>query len=261
MSGSEPCASGLYDGAVTHRRLTPRKHALRYRMFWLLLDLDELEGLAARLRWFSEGRLNLFSFEARDHLEGSDQPLRRQVEAHLWRAGIDLGGGPIRVLCVPRILGYAFNPLSVWFCHRRDGSIAAMIYEVNNTIGQRHSYLIPVEAGRVGAIEQSCEKRFYVSPFMDMGLTYDFRIEAPGEAVAVGVNARNEAGLVIATRFAGNRRELTDVVLVKAFLSHPFLALKIVAGIHWEALRIWLKGVPFRSPPASPARAVTIDRR
>ncbi len=254
-----PWASGLYDGAVTHRRMKPRKHALRYRMFWMLFDLDELGALSARLRWFSHGGFNLFSFVGRDHLEGSDVPPRQQIEAHLRRAGIDLDGGPIRVLCVPRILGYAFNPLSVWFCHRRDGTLAALLYEVNNRVGQRHSYLIPVEPAAT-VIEQSCAKRFYVSPFMDMALTYDFRVERPDDTVSVGVNAKDERGLVIATRFFGRRQELTDAVLLRAFFGHPLLALKIVAGIHWEAFRLWRKGVGFRMPPPSPAEAVTIQR-
>ncbi|UDL93150.1 DUF1365 family protein [Lichenihabitans sp. PAMC28606] len=252
--------SGLYDGAVTHKRVKPRRHALRYRMFWMLFDLDELDRLDRGLRLFSRNRFNLFSFRDRDHLEGNARPLRQQIEGYLTDAGLAPDGGPIRLLCVPRLLGYAFNPLSVYLCHRRDGTLSAMLYEVNNTIGQRHSYLIPVEADTAGTVCQTCDKRFYVSPFMDMDLTYRFEVQPPGAHVSVAVTASDAQGLVIATCFSGEHRPLSDAALVKTFAAHPLLAMKIVAGIHWEALRIWRKGIAFRSPPPRPATPVTLGR-
>ena len=121
--------------------------ALRYGVFWLLLDLDEIDTLARRLRLFSRNRFNALSFHDRDHGEPGAGALRAQIERHLADAGIDIGGGAIRLLCMPRIFGYAFNPLSVHFCYRRDETLAAILYEVHNTFGERHSYLIPVEAG------------------------------------------------------------------------------------------------------------------
>ena len=137
--------STLYAGTVMHRRVRPRAHRLRYRVFWMLLDLDEIAALPHILRLFSHNRFNAVSFFDNDHGDGSGRPLRAQVEEHLQAAGIAPDGGPIRLLCMPRVFGYGFNPLSVYFCYQRDGSLAAMLYEVHNTFGERHSYLIPVE--------------------------------------------------------------------------------------------------------------------
>lgn len=251
-----PFISALYDGAAVHRRLKPRVHALRYRLFWMLIDLDEAGRLAGALRLFSHNRFNLFALHDRDHLDGSTTPLRVQVERTLAAHDLPVDGGPIRLLCVPRILGHAFNPLSVYLCHRRDGALSAILYEVNNTFGQRHCYL--AAAGRDGPVRQSAPKRFYVSPFMDMGLTYGFRVQPPGDRVVVGVTARDASGPVIVTHFAGTRRALSDAALLRAFASHPLMTVKVVAGIHWEALKLWRKGLRLRPRPPPPALPVTL---
>jgi DUF1365 family protein len=260
-------SSSLYSGLVFHRRFGVKTHALRYRMFMALLDLDDLDRLGRRLTLFSHNRFNLFSFYDRDHLdercEASAAPrsLRGQVEGHLAAAGIALGGGAITLLSLPRILGYAFNPLSVYFCHQADGTLVAILYEVRNTFRERHTYLIPVAPGQNGAIEQSCQKAFYVSPFMDMDMTYAFRVVAPGASVSIGVDGLKDGARIIATSFAGERRALTDFGLLRAFLGHPFLSLAIVGGIHWEALKLWLKGIRLRTRPAPPSHPVSIIMR
>lgn len=258
--------SSLYSGIVRHRRFGPKTHALRYRMFMALLDIDDLDALDKKLRLFSRNRFNLFSFYDRDHLDASSthaapRCLRTQVEASLAKAGIALGGGAITLLSLPRILGYAFNPLSVYFCQQADGALVAILYEVRNTFRQRHTYLIPVAPGETGAIEQTCRKVFYVSPFMDMDMTYAFRVVAPGATVSVGVDGLQDGARVIATSFAGTQHPLTDRGILRAFLGHPFLSFAVVAGIHWEALKLWLKGVRFRTRPAPPAHAVSIIAR
>src|SRR5262249_48726005 len=130
--------SAIYAGTVMHQRLRPRRHRLRYRVFSLLLDLDELDEVAARLRLLSRNRFNLFSFFDRDHGDGRREPLRMQIERRLAAAAIAPDGGAIRLLAMPRVLGYVFNPLSVYFCYRRTGVLAAVVYEVNNTFGERH---------------------------------------------------------------------------------------------------------------------------
>jgi hypothetical protein len=253
-------ASAVYLGQVMHRRVRPRAHRLAYRVFSLLLDLDEIDGLSVRLRLFSRNRFNLLSFHDRDFGAGTDEPLRAQVERHLAEAGIEPDGGPIRLFAMPRILGYVFNPLSVYFCHRRSGVLAAILYEVSNTFGQRHSYLIPVEAGADGMIRQRCAKRFYVSPFMDMGLEYSFRVLPPGERIALSIGADDAEGRCLTAVVTGERRPLTDRGLLGACLACPLLTLKVIAGIHWEALRIWLKGVGVRERPSPPPSPVTISR-
>jgi len=252
--------SALYAGAVVHQRFRPKRHRLRYRMVQGLFDLDELDEASRRLRFFSRRRFNLFSFHDRDYGDRSGTPLRAQIEAHLVTAGLTPDGGPIRLLAMPRVLGHIFNPISVWFCHRRDGSLLALIYEVTNTLKHRHLYLIPVNGDGDRAIRQSCAKSLYVSPFMDMDMIYDFAVRAPGAAVQVVVNGRDSNGPLISASFAGRRRPLTDRALLRVFFTVPLVTLKTVAGIHWEALKLWLKGVRIRRAPAPPEEKVTFGR-
>jgi DUF1365 family protein len=247
--------SGLYPGVVTHTRFKPRAHRLRYRIFMLLIDLDELPALDAGLKLFAIGRFSLTGFSQRDHLDGSPTPLKAQVETLLAEAGL-AHGGPVRILCMPRILGGVFNPLTVYFCHRPDGALSAILYEVNNTFGEKHSYLIPA-AGRP-VIEQGTAKGFYVSPFMDMDLAYGFRIVPPGDQVGVAVDVSDAEGRILAAAFAGARVELTDAALSRAWLSHPLMTLGVMSAIHWEALKIWLKGEKIRARPKAPSRPVTV---
>jgi DUF1365 family protein len=249
--------SALYVGSVMHRRLRPSEHRLRYRMFWMLLDLDEIDGLANRLRLFSHNRFNVASFHDRDHGDGGGEPLRAQVERHLNAAGIDLGGGSIRLLCMPRILGYGFNPLSIYFCYRKDDRLAAILYEVHNTFGQRHSYLAPV-LGCQGALVHTCKKSFYVSPFLDLDMAYAFRVVPPVDRVAATIRTEDSEGPIIIASLAGRREPLTCSTLLRALAMHPFLTLKVIAAIHWHALLLWRKGVPLQSRPSPPASSVTV---
>lgn len=253
--------TALYAGIVIHQRLRPKRHRLRYRMAQGLFDLDELDEVAGRLKFLSRNRFNLFSFRDRDFGDGSDTPLREQIEAHLRGAGLVPDGGAIRLLAMPRVLGHIFNPIAIWFCHRRDGSLLAIVYEVTNTLKQRHSYLIPVTgADDEGAIRQSCAKTLYVSPFMDMDMAYDFAICPPGEKVRIVVNGRDGEGPLISASFAGERRELTDRALLRLFFTFPLITLKTVAGIHWEALKLWAKGIRIRRAPAPPEAKVTLGQ-
>ncbi|HEX7885286.1 MAG TPA: DUF1365 family protein [Phenylobacterium sp.] len=247
--------SGLYPGVVSHTRLKPRRHALRYRIFMLLLDLDELAALDCGLRLFSLKRFNLTGFDPRRHGDGSATPLKAQVEAQLAAAGL-AHGGSVRMLAMPRILGAGFNPLTVYWCHGPDGALSAILYEVNNTFGERHSYLIPAEDAPV--VTQACDKDFYVSPFMDMDLKYTFRVRAPAEQVQVLVDVDDADGRLLGTGFVAQRRELTDRNLLLAWLTHPWMTVGVLGAIHWEALFIWLKGGKIRRRPAKPAWAVTV---
>jgi uncharacterized protein len=250
--------SALYTGTVAHRRLRPRPHRLRYRVFSLLLDIDEIPALCARLRLFSHRRFNLFSFDERDHADGSGGSLRDWVEGRLGQAGLDLDGGPIRLLAMPRVLGYGFNPISVWFCYRRDGDLIALLHEVHNTFGERHTYLLPVAADdRATTISQSCAKTFHVSPFMAMDMRYDFRVHAPDETLSLAIRGSDADGPLIVASLAARRNELTDAALLRAFVRTPLLTLKVIGGIHWEALRLWIKGIRLHARPPAPDHPVT----
>jgi uncharacterized protein len=247
-------SSALYSGIVVHQRFKPRRHRLRYRLAQMLFDLDAMPAL----RLFSHNRFNLVSFHDRDHLDGSDDPVRVQVERALVQAGLHPDGGAIRLLCMPRVLGHAFNPISVFFCHRRDGSLMALLYEVNNTFGQRHSYLIPVEARTAKTIRQGCDKAFHVSPFMRMDMRYAFRVMPPGETTAVVVHGDDAQGRVITASFTGRRQDLSDTALLAMVLRHGMLGLKVLGAIHWEAMKLWLKGLRLQPLPPPPDCPVTI---
>lgn len=243
--------SAIYVGSVMHRRLHPRVHRFRYRAFWLLLDLDELEEVSGRLRWFSHNRSNLFSLHDRDHGDGSATPLRIQVQRKLQEARIDATGGSIRLLCMPRTLGYCFNPLSVYFCSHADGTPAALVYQVHNTFGDRHSYVIPARKQGV-EMRQSCRKALYVSPFMNMNMQYDFRVSGPDDHLAVGIRVVASEGPILNAVLAGDKKALTSRNLLRLFLTIPAITLKVIAAIHWEALRLWLKGLRIRRRPTAP---------
>jgi DUF1365 family protein len=236
-------ASGLYVGSVFHRRLTPRPHRFRYTLYWLLIDLDELPRLDAELNLFAHNRRALFSLHDRDHGDGTARPLRAQAEALLTESGVDLDGGVIRLLCMPRTFGHVFNPLSIYFCHAGDGALAALIYEVHNTFGERHSYVLPAGAPDGGL--QSCAKAFFVSPFLPMGLHYEFRVSPPGEKIVVAIRVSDRDGVVLRAGLTAQRRELSDGALLRAGLAVPAIGIKTMAAIHWEAARLWLKGVAY----------------
>lgn len=240
-------AGSLYRGRVMHRRLRPRVHAFRYRVFWILLDIDRLDEAAEKTRLFSIDRFNLLSFHPRDHGDKSVTRLRSQAQTMLAQAGIEGVDGPIRLLTMPRLLGFVFNPISVWYAHRADGRLAAVIYEVSSTFGERRSYVLPVEGE--GRFDQTCDKALHVSPFMRMDMHYHFKGRDPGEQLMLGIDGHDPEGLLIATAMSGERRALTDREILKAVLAVPFETLKVVAAIHWEALRLWLKGVPLAPDP------------
>lgn len=250
--------SALYSGQVMHHRLRPREHTLRYRVFWMLLDLDELDQMSRSLRFFSRNRFNLMGFHDADHGDGSETPLRVQATRLLERRGVDIGSGAIRLLTMPRVLGYVFNPISLYYCHRPDGALAAMIYEVTSTFRERRAYVLPVapEDGRVGRIDQATGKGLYVSPFMDMDMRYAFKGSVPDDRLDLAIDGLDSQGLLIATAMRGRRRALSDRAVLAAMAAMPLLTIKVVAAIHWEALKLWLKGVPLtRKPPAEAIRA------
>ncbi|WP_343630812.1 DUF1365 domain-containing protein [Roseateles sp.] len=281
--GIERFRSALYRGRVMHQRLKPMRHRLAYRVFSMLIDIDELATLDARLCWFSVGRFNLFSFRPTDHGDGTatDGPgLRAHIESRLREAGLR-GGGAIRLLTLPRLLGYAFNPLSVWFCDAPDGGLQAIVYEVNNTFGQRHSYLIPVDDAQrdEGPISQRCDKRLYVSPFLGMDLHYRFRVERPRESLSLGISVHDGEAMddhghgddhgtqppagtaVLNARLDATRASLSDCALLTLLVAYPLLTLKVIVGIHWEALRLWIKGARLQPRPDAPHAPITVVRR
>jgi DUF1365 family protein len=250
--------SAIYEGWVMHRRLRPKVHRFKYRVFSLLIDLDELPRLA-QLRLFGWNRRGLFSFFDRDHgpsFHEKGSGLRLWLDGLLAGAGIAPGGAK-RVLCYPRILGHVFNPLSVWFCDDETGALKAIIYEVHNTYDEGHAYVFPVTADDV--VRHGCAKDFYVSPFLSKGCRYHFRITPPGPTAAVTIHETQDGQAILNASFAGTRRDLTDAALLRLFLRYPLMTLKVVAAIHFEAVRLMLKGIR-RHPHAPLAEPGTFSR-
>jgi len=252
-------ASAIYRGHVTHVRLRPVRHRLDYRVFSILVDVDELPDLDCRTRLFGYNRAALVSFHDKDHGTGTGAPLRPWVEAQLREAGVTDDIEHIRILCYPRIFGYVFNPLSVYFCQSSDGRTVATLYEVGNTFAERHVYVMPVDDNDAPFIRQSCEKIFYVSPFMPMSCFYDFRVHTPGERISVAINEADAEGPLLMASFVGRHRPFSGPELLRAWLTHPLMTVKVIAAIHWEALRLWFKGAPIhRHTPARSKIAISV---
>jgi DUF1365 family protein len=243
--------SAIYEGHVVHRRFAPKTHSLNYRVFSLLIDLDELEALSSRLRYLGVDRFALFSFFNRDH--GNLKPgesLKDWALGHVAEAGFDTAGMRVEVLCYPRIFGYVFNPLTVYFCYAPSGELRTVLYEVCNTFHERHTYIIPT-SGREGPVRHSCAKTFYVSPFMPMDCDYHFDIVEPRDRTAIRITETGPDGKMLFASFAGERRALTDRNLLRAFFKYPLMTLKVTAAIHIEAVRLWIKGLKiYRHTPA-----------
>ncbi|MEM8744809.1 MAG: DUF1365 domain-containing protein [Pseudomonadota bacterium] len=248
--------SGLFLGSVVHKRLRPRHHALSYKVFSCLFDCDELDALDSRLRLFSYNRFNLFSLRDSDHTDG------RSLDGHLREIADQSGHGDkisrFMMLCYPRVLGYAFNPLTVYFGLDDEEQVRLVIYEVNNTFGERKTYVLPAEPDADGLVNQECRKRFYVSPFNAVEGRYSFHATPlSGDELTVGVALKTEDGPVLKAHFRGERQPLTDGFLLRALGRTGWMTVNVIAGIHFEALRLWLKGLRLVRRPPPPATPIT----
>jgi DUF1365 family protein len=245
----------LYVGETRHRRFAPRPHEFRYRLFQLLLDIDQLDQAFVGLTMIRPGSWGLFSFDPNDHGDRRSGALRPWVETTLSTAGIAAAASKIRLLCFPRVMGFVFNPLSLFFIYAADDRLEAVIYEVNNTFGQTHAYAIPARGG--DRETQIAAKQLYVSPFYRVEGEYRFEVAAPSETFDLRIiKLRDGRPDFFATQTA-ERQPLTDRTLLALFLSLPLMTLKVALAIHWEALRLWIKGAPFGARPPGPKAGVS----
>ncbi|HEY3645811.1 MAG TPA: DUF1365 domain-containing protein [Gammaproteobacteria bacterium] len=255
--------SQLYIGTVMHRRQDRHAYRFTYTVFSLLLDLDELPRLGTQPRFFSHNRFNLFSLADRDHGPRDGTALKPWAERYLLLHGIDLEGGRIRLFCFPRLLGYVFNPLSVWYCEHRDGGLRAVICEVRNTFGEMHHYLLtaPDKGPMDWSTEYRTPKVFHVSPFIGPDMEYRFRLQEPGKWLRFHIDERHEGHEAYKASISAMQAPLTDGRLLMAALQIPLLPFKVMAAIHWHALKLWLKGAKFHRMPEHGIYADRVTKR
>ena len=235
--------SCIYNGIVTHTRFKPIRHNLRYKTFSLLLDLDEVEKLDKKLSIFSHNKFNLFSFYDKDHGDRDGSSLKTWVLSNLKKFNIHQNINTIKILCYPRIFGYVFNPLSIFYCYDNT-NLKAIFYEVKNTFNEQHTYIFKVNNNE--KIDQKCKKKFYVSPFMDMETYYNFKLLEPNEKLSVYIKQTDTEGTVLTATQTGDKKELSLKQLILNFIKYPLMTIKIISSIHYEALLLWKKGAIYR---------------
>ena len=243
-------------GEVRHRRLRPVVHAFAYPSCMLLLPMRHLRRHADPA--LARNRFGWLAFHDRDHGDGGPDALA-WIEALLAREGVRDADGEIWLHTHPRVLGYAFKPVSFWHCESRDGRLAAIVAEVNNTFGERHCYLLSDPSGAPLHQGQTlhADKVFHVSPFSEVSGSYRFRfMDTPTRTVA-RVEHHDESGPLLLTSLSGELRALTGRHCLRALLGYPLFTLGVIARIHWQALRLFVRRVPFQSKPAPPARFLT----
>ncbi|MDC7683956.1 DUF1365 domain-containing protein [Asticcacaulis sp. BYS171W] len=253
----------LYAGPVTHHRFAPKVHHLEYSIFQILLDLDRLEQTIRPLKTLGLNRFNWLGFYERDHgpVKGdTTAPLRDRIVALLAPRGLYKATDKLFLLAMPRVLGFVFNPIALYFVQKADGGLRTVVYQVNNTFGDRHCYVLPVR--EAGPIHQAASKRLHVSPFMDMDMAYRFDLIPPEERFSLHILLEQVTGdrrdRMLTATFKARREPLTDRVLMRYFRSMPLMTLKVVWGIHWEALKLWLKGIKYRPGPKSPPEPFSV---
>jgi hypothetical protein len=237
--------SALYTGTLVHARHAPKEHVFRYPVAYWLLDLDELPELARRLRLVSVNRRNVVTFRDRDHFDG-DLPLKEAVRRFAGDPAID------RVLCLTqlRVLGHVFNPVSFYWCYRADGALSCMIAELNNTFGERLPELLPG-----GSLRYEHDKRLHVSPFFGLEQRYRYSFSEPAETVYARIEVHEDGRMPLHAVLAGRRRELTNATVLRFLARYPLMPLQVLALIHWQALKLYVRGVPFHhKPPFEPGR-------
>ena len=250
--------SSIYNGSVIHKRFKPKKHFFKYKVFSLFLDLSELKELNNKLNFFSLNKFNLISFYEKDHGERDGSSILDWVKNNLRGKNVSTDNIKVKLLCYPRILGYVFNPLSIFFVYDNDENLISILYEVKNTFGEQHTYVFKIE-GENKLIQNNCSKKFHVSPFIEMDCNYFFRILNPGDKLSVIIDQYDQEGKILFASQDGIRSDLTNKNLMNSYLKHPLMTFKIISAIHFEAFKLWIKGIKFVKKKLKIKNNITVE--
>ena len=250
--------SSIYIGSVIHKRFKTKKHFFKYKVFSLFLDLSELKELNNKLNFFSLNKFNLISFYEKDHGERDGSSILDWVKNNLRSNNVSTDNIKEKLLCYPRILGYVFNPLSIFFVYDNDENLISILYEVKNTFGEQHTYVFKIE-GENKLIQNNCSKKFHVSPFIEMDCNYFFRILNPGDKLSVIIDQYDQEGKILFASQDGIRSDLTNKNLMNSYLKHPLMTFKIISAIHFEAFKLWIKGIKFVKKKLKIKNNITVE--
>ena len=250
--------SSIYTGTVIHKRFKPKIHTFNYKVFSLLIDLSEIELLNKNLKLFSYDKFNIISFFNKDHGPRDGSSLKNWVIDHLKKNDIDCSDIQIKLLCYPRIFGYVFNPLSVFYVYDKNSDLISILYEVKNTFGEQHTYVFKTKKDQ-NLIQHVCKKKFHVSPFIPMNCIYFFRLLKPGNKISVIIDLQDPEGKILYASQDGVKSELNNSNLIKSYLKHPLMTFKIILAIHFEAFKLWTKGIKFISKKIKIKNNITLE--
>jgi DUF1365 family protein len=250
--------SYIYSGNVVHKRFKPKIHFFKYKVFSLLIDLSELELLDKNLKIFSYNKFNIVSFYDRDHGARDGSSIKEWVIDNLKKNNIDNENIQIKLLCYPRIFGYVFNPLSVFYIYDNNSNLISVLYEVKNTFGEQHTYIFKTDIDQ-NLIQHTCKEKFHVSPFIEMDCTYFFRLLKPGKKISVIIDQNDKDGKILYASQEGGRSEISNANFVKSYLKHPLMTFKIILAIHFEAFKLWSKGIKFIKKTLKIKNNITIE--
>tara|TARA_B110000116_G_C16702984_1_gene520762 strand:- start:245 stop:1012 length:768 start_codon:yes stop_codon:yes gene_type:complete len=234
--------SSIYKGSVIHKRFKPKFHFFKYKVFSLFLDLSELDLLNKDLKIFSHNKFNIISFYDLDHGPRDGTSIKQWVINNLKKNHIETKEIKINILCYPRIFGYVFNPLSVFFIYDKNSNLVSILYEVKNTFGGQHTYIFKIKKNEK-LIQHTCKKKFYVSPFIEMNCTYFFKILKPNGKISIIIDQYDKNGKILYASQEGIKVKLNNKNLIKSYLKHPLMTFKIILAIHYEAFKLWVKGI------------------
>ena len=247
----------IYNGKVIHKRFKPKEHYFNYKVFSLLIDLEELAIIDKSINFFSYNKFNLISFFDKDHGPRDGTGLKQWVNDNLKKIGIFNENIKIKLLCYPRIFGYVFNPLSIFFIYNKSDQLISILYEVKNTFGEQHTYVFKTEDQKL--IQNQCKKKFYVSPFINMECKYFFKILKPDNKLSVVIDQYDDDGKLLFASQDGSASEFNSKNLILSFFSHPLMSFKIIAAIHFEAFKLWIKGVKLVKKKIKIFNKITIE--